>query len=121
MSLKQTYDDAVLKVLQSDGKRIAELDAECYELCQQLAAALAAIKVLRDIAEQSRGSVKFDLNRYEQLLTIKQKVGVEKSAQYIAMEIEANRLSKTIDGIDEALAATADLSGVILCHAEPKP
>jgi len=36
MSLKQAYDDAVLKVLQSDGKRIAELDAECYELRQQL-------------------------------------------------------------------------------------
>lgn len=97
----------------------AQLQNENTQLCQQLAAALAAIKVLRDIAEQSRGSVKFDLNRYEQLLTIKQKVGVEKSAQYIAMEIEANRLSKTIDGIDEALADTADLKDVILCHSEP--
>ena len=52
MSLKQAYDDAVLKVLQSDGKRIAELDAECYELRQQLSAALAAIKS-KDAALQS--------------------------------------------------------------------
>ena len=93
MSLKQTYDDAVLKVLQSDGKRIAELDAECYELCQQLAAALAAIKVK------------------DEALNAIATTGVIREAKWCGMSAK--------DIAELALAATADLDGLILCHAEP--